>query len=91
MSLYMYNVNAYAYSFLALLLARPGLGFHGVTLPSISRTDVLHVTLTAESEKLGGERVEIVKVPQTPGFLGVHWMNLWFFGAVLAFLVTPDS
>jgi len=100
--IYVY-VNAYAYSFWALLLARPGLGFHGVTLPSISRPDVLHVTLTAESEKLGGERVrqgsplggngvEMVKVLQTPGFLGVRWMKLWFFGAVLvAFLGTPDS
>ena len=100
--IYVY-VNAYAYSFWALLLARPGLGFHGVTLPSISCPDVLHVTLTAESEKLGGERVrqgsplggngvEMVKVLQTPGFLGVRWMKLWFFGAVLvAFLGTPDS
>ena len=50
-------VSAYAYSFWALFLARPGLGFHGVTLPSISCPDVLHVTLTAESEKLGGEKV----------------------------------
>lgn len=54
---YCIYVNAYAYSFWALFLAKPGLGFHGVTLPSISCPDVLHVTLTAESEKLGGEKV----------------------------------